>query len=148
MGFHVIGFLADDDWKSDESYFLFAVSTTVSVCECRWDGVDGMAPADPPQVTAHILLRILSVDFLPVKLCFIGVRSFACKMPRWLHSPPVLLILIHLQPEIPVPVYGWESERGRGRERDRYMWSERGEGGMGEEWMQREKNELLSKGSV
>lgn len=52
------------------------------------------------EVTAHILLHILK-EIPPVKLRFIGVRSFAYKMVHWLHSPPVLLILIHLRSEIP-----------------------------------------------
>lgn len=41
-------------------------------------------------------------EILPIKLHFIGVRSFSCKMVHWLHSLCVLLIHIHLQPDMPV----------------------------------------------
>lgn len=51
------------------------------------------------EVAAHIIVHILN-EILPVKLRFIGVGSFAYKMVHWLHSPPVLPTLIHVEPEI------------------------------------------------
>ncbi len=97
----------------------FYVCVCVCVCVCFMCARGWCTSLSLPGGHSSYPPSYFKREILPIKLHFIGVRSFACKMVHWLHSPPVLLILIHLQPKmllcvcvcVCVSVFVWKREK-------------------------------------